>query len=859
MTFSLEFSKRQNYQIIVGLIEPHFSLQTRISILLLNGIKMDRPRRKSFFAAQRRILKLSEEEELSYSQAFGTQLSQVSTQPTQQPSRSRTTQSRNTNVTSKPNDTPEPNKQKPAEQTKRKSRLMGTDEPQSSNQIGAQRRTRSKSRHSPTEDIESQPVDLVELQTDQPIAKSRVKSTHNRVRFIEPTVSDESQSNNTNASQRRTRSKSPHSPTEDIASQSIDLDEPQTRQIIQTNQRRTRSKSTHERVANSQPIVSDETQSNSTNAKQRRTRSKSTHNRAEIIASPPIDLNEPEIIDDFEIHLPDDITESQSAIPVALNGTQERGRPARRLKRLIAVEERDASSDPPSKRHTRSKSIQQQYPIDQAEVNNNDDGNERQTRSSSAQRCDEIAATRQAEPSQSPNLNSNRMSDVPETSNGVESREQNTHSNQASPVKIDNNLTSIAVNGRELNDVVNFRPAPNQMPATRDFRIKLIRLDSETIKRYLGIRPRPTRRLTIAESIRCDSPAATKIINRRCTVNIDRVQIGQQHQNDEQSQPIPSPSEFAPSDSAAKSNVRFVDSGVPTDRVESGEIEDDQMSVSTYFSEPSEKSSEISVQDNVVSPSLLMYSSKVRDDIGAMDVDQCGECNDIDPVLIANDDDVRGSRAKVNESDGDADSENDSDDNASTYCSGIPGCTPIELHQLLISQTSQYLTWEFDRSSTNSIAVQYDAGGPGVSDHIDSRDVQSTLNKCFIDSPHISYGNLITYGNETFAVNCLDHGDEAIQHHFLSKFSRSNIHALDTYFNGNLWVTEITGTLCFTLIGSRSQIGHVFNDFSCSFHSVAARLYLKFSAINERQLKILEYYKRTAIGNAFVTAVEAPQ
>lgn len=63
----------------------------------------------------------------------------------------------------------------------------------------------------------------------------------------------------------------------------------------------------------------------------------------------------------------------------------------------------------------------------------------------------------------------------------------------------------------------------------------------------------------------------------------------------------------------------------------------------------------------------------------------------------------------------------------------------------------------------------------------------------FFDSNCISYGPFVKYQSDTFAVNSFFHGNGAIQHHFLSKFCRSYLAALNEQFTGHLYTTEVTG------------------------------------------------------------------
>lgn len=115
---------------------------------------------------------------------------------------------------------------------------------------------------------------------------------------------------------------------------------------------------------------------------------------------------------------------------------------------------------------------------------------------------------------------------------------------------------------------------------------------------------------------------------------------------------------------------------------------------------------------------------------------------------------------------------------------------PFRNRCLQSSQTNTQISWSLHRSvSDDSIAVGY---SQSTSEYFSDAGVIEPK-KGFIDSNRISYGPLIKYQTDTFAVNLFDHGNEAIQYHFLSKFCRSYFAALNAQFTGHLYVTEITG------------------------------------------------------------------
>lgn len=118
---------------------------------------------------------------------------------------------------------------------------------------------------------------------------------------------------------------------------------------------------------------------------------------------------------------------------------------------------------------------------------------------------------------------------------------------------------------------------------------------------------------------------------------------------------------------------------------------------------------------------------------------------------------------------------------------------PFRNNHLQSSQTDTQISWNLHRSiSDDSLAVGY---SQSYSDINTSDTAVIEPKKCFIDSEHISYGCFIKYSKDTFAVNCFDHGNTVIKHHFLSKFCRTYFSALNPHFTGHLWMTNTTGML----------------------------------------------------------------
>lgn len=650
---------------------------------------------------------------------------------------------------------------------------------------------------------------------------------------------------NTQQNRRQTQSRNTRSTRNtNNASQQSSNSEISNSQLTDENetQHRKRGKITQRRntVIASQPTISDEPESNNNEQNQRVTQAKITQRRntvaesqstiAEVPSGPKkrgrqparqqkrsADIDEPETNENRVIaSAPAKVTRrrgiASQPISEAPSGPKKRGRSsARRQKKSTDDEfdERETSKNDENRRRPRSRSthyrdtIPDSATLDDLELNKNDE-NQRQTRSKTAQRRAAIAA-RQAQPSISPTQTVQDKSKV--ITSAQNNNRQKMCLNKSIASKIEKRRNTIAVNDRELNDIMNFEP-PGQIPQTRDFTIKLDRLDSEIINRY-RCAPLPRSK----KAILCNSPAARKIINRRCTVNADRTEFDHHLQHDDgiQSQPLPppaaSPSSLHSQSTPNKSTGPSVDSGLPSDRVESSDVEHQSPKTGDttfYESDDSKMSSDISVQGHSISQSLFTHADVTS---GLDGIERMHRVERNDAMHGDGLSDISSHRAEPGPSaratactgmrfDGDADDE-DSNDDASTYCPSLPPVAPINIQQMLLSQTEQYYPWNFNRSSSNNsintMAVHYDGRPPETTAQFNANGDRSTSNKCFIDSPHVSYGKFITYGNETFAVNCLDHENQNIRHHFLSKYSSENIHALNNYFHGNLWVTEITG------------------------------------------------------------------
>lgn len=138
----------------------------------------------------------------------------------------------------------------------------------------------------------------------------------------------------------------------------------------------------------------------------------------------------------------------------------------------------------------------------------------------------------------------------------------------------------------------------------------------------------------------------------------------------------------------------------------------------------------------------------------------------------------------------DANTEQDASTEVTTQCS--QAILPIITQQFRTSQTVNYVPWLHNRESSlntgNSSEVQFRRSPKTTSNQTGIVEKK----KCFIDSNNVFYGPIVEYKTSKFSVNCLDHSDISIQHHFLSKFDRRHLPALGI-FDGDLWVSEITG------------------------------------------------------------------
>lgn len=718
---------------------------------------MVRPRRKSFFLANERIKRINDLQNQSSQSTYDAETRQNT-------ERNRRQTRRNSNTAS----------QRSANSEVRSG--------QSSNNDGVQRRTRGGISQRRNTIADSQSTIVSEAPPSPPPPPPRIKRPAQRLQRLKGIENRESNGND---------------------------------ETVPSRAKVTKRRNTNVNTA-SQSTVAEEPELNNNQQNQRRTRAKSVHSRKET-------------------------TDSQSIFNAPQSTPIPRGRPARRQNRLATTNERESSARAKENtRRTRSKSTHQRDPIvDEPELNNN----QRETRSKSAQRRAVIAVQQaeaeaeaefEPEPEPEPPVSpipmviDNEREEVSITKNNR--KKLRPKKDTASKVQIRRN--TIAVNDRELNDVVNFDPSI-QAPQMREFSIQLQRLNSDTIKQHLAKNRGAA--VTKMQSMACNSQAAKKIINRRCTVNLERVETPEEEDEEEEEtdeeasrQPdqIPNDIQLQPSSaqpprksvlvlassSHAKSIGRSMDSGLPTtvdpseiepNEIESNEIEPDSDATTYYNSDgvDHEMSSEISLQNKSLSQDLLTQAQAqaqahaqaqvqvVQDGIDAMDIDEASG-------IISHRD--RRARFSVDtNSDEDADEEDGFDENASTYCSEIR--TQIDITQMLISQIDQYHTWNYNRSystkgSVDTMEVQFDGpddAGPNNSSNSSSN---ATSNKCFIDSPLVSYGEFIKYGNQTFAVNCLTHNDKNIRHHFLSKYSSDHIHTLNQHFQGKLWVTKTTGT-----------------------------------------------------------------
>lgn len=176
------------------------------------------------------------------------------------------------------------------------------------------------------------------------------------------------------------------------------------------------------------------------------------------------------------------------------------------------------------------------------------------------------------------------------------------------------------------------------------------------------------------------------------------------------------------------------------------------------------------------------------------------------------------------------------------------------------SQLFTQNTWTLDsRISVNSIAVEYSRCSSDRDFFSGTGFVEPK--KCFMDSPHITYGAFVQCDSSKFAVNCFDHGDDNIQYHFLSKFNRKHFSVLGSQFKGRLYTTDITGMFGSNLKIYKNDIGNLncqkITWFQYLF--ISARLMSKYSNINQSQVHVMTYGREETFGNTKVTAIEVPQ
>lgn len=198
-----------------------------------------------------------------------------------------------------------------------------------------------------------------------------------------------------------------------------------------------------------------------------------------------------------------------------------------------------------------------------------------------------------------------------------------------------------------------------------------------------------------------------------------------------------------------------------------------------------------------------------------------------------------------------ADSEEDAPTQLTTQCSQDIR-QPIITQQFRMSQTNNYIPWLLNRESSlnteeNSTTVQFRRSPKTIPNETGIVEKK----KCFIDSSNVSYGQFIEYKPSKFSVNCFDHGDASIQHHFLSKFDRNHFPALGI-FDRDLWVSEITGK-------DELKIARSFILYVNSIFYFRGRLIKEYSRKNVDRIHILKYNEPVEIDNVTVTAIEVPK
>lgn len=424
---------------------------------------------------------------------------------------------------------------------------------------------------------------------------------------------------------------------------------------------------------------------------------------------------------------------------------------------------------------------------------------------------------RLAKTTPSPVRSSARLKGIDPTisDSNVPSKRQKRTNNSISPKNVANEIDGDHL---ETNYEVNDVPA-NAIPPCRSVTICLDRLSPETIKRYLkGSKPPPRRFSTSHAEVASGSVTAKKVLLRRCTVNLERMDLSQinalptirEAESENEADLIEPVIDHDEPEETDSSHFEVFEDDLsernePSPDMEMSNSEDD-FEYDGHNDELQENVPFIDENMNAIvekSPEIMLtgttttfYESNDDDDMSSEISDQNLQSPLHESTALQamdyHSDESRESSISLSRMDLDADDESSAHaSEASTYFS--LAVQPVNNQPILSSQTHSYISWNVNRSISSdddSLAVGY----PTTSNE-NLSEVAEPLKRGFIDSPYVSYGAIIKFKTIKFAVNCFDHNDKSIKLHFLSKFCRNHLSALNKDFTGYLLMSETTGRI----------------------------------------------------------------
>lgn len=331
------------------------------------------------------------------------------------------------------------------------------------------------------------------------------------------------------------------------------------------------------------------------------------------------------------------------------------------------------------------------------------------------------------------------------------------------------------------------------------------RLSQETINEWLGIECPPQSDLSSSQPARnIVQVSPRKITSHRCSVYLERMDmssyrvlptIEEQAQLEDDIQPPELNVEQPESDvQTPESDIQLPDFDMPIDRFEDVTIEpiEDIPMIDAARQSQNDAQTYVNAFSSIISDqNISLYFQAARPSTPSPPRRMSLEDRPLTPSKLVQDmmdTEFENSQCTTISLD------HDYNDTQSTYfhmpIEPTRATIPFRNRCLQSSQTNTQISWNLHRSvSDDSIAVGY---SQSTSDYFSDAGVIKPK-KGFIDSNRISYGPFVKYQTDTFAVNFFDHGNEAIQNHFLSKFCRSYFAALNAQFKGHLYTTEITG------------------------------------------------------------------